>query len=129
MTQEKPQHTFTITVDGQPKDIKMTFGLLNQLVRTIGDIESVADISFDIELREALLQECLAPRDENGRIEKEVNLFLIDVNPDDVIDLLDWVGAHVTDFLLAQMTRAKEMMEHRSDQVKALMPTSTGTPA
>lgn len=128
MSDKKAPDNFTITKDGQPYDIKMTFGLLNELVRTIGDIEAVAEISFDIELRDEVLNQIFAARDEKGRITEPVNLFTLDVHQDDIVNLLEWVGSHVTDFLLKQLVRTKGVMEAHQDLLTALTPISTGTP-
>lgn len=129
MSEVKLDDHFTITKGGEPCHIKMTFGLLNELVRTIGDIEAVGEVSFDLELRNAVLNEIFAERDEMGAITEPVNLFKLDVDPDAIVELLAWVGAHVTDFLLKQMVKTKEMMEARQGQMMALTPTSTGSPA
>lgn len=127
MTEVKLTGTFTIEVDGDPRDIKMTFGLLNELVRVIGDVEGIAEISFNNDLRDAVLNEVFSERDEQGRIKEPVNLFNLAVDPDDVVNLLEWVGAHVTDFLLKQMLKTKVMVESNQGRLKALMPTSTGS--
>ena len=119
---------FTLTRAGAPYHIKMTFGLLNVLVRTIGDIEAVAEVSFDQELRDLVLLQVFSDRDEEGEIVGDVNLFTLDVDADEVVELLAWVGAHVTDFLLKQMTNTKKLMDKHKDQMESLMPTSTGSP-
>ncbi|MCG7628990.1 hypothetical protein MHM88_14355 [Epibacterium sp. MM17-32] len=128
MSEPKVPDTFTVTVAGDPRHLKMTFGLLNELVRTVGDIEGVAEISFDTELRNTLLNELFARRDEQGVIVEPVNLFHFDIAPDEVVELMEWVGVHITDFLLKQMIRSKALMEARQPQIEALMPTSTGSP-
>lgn len=129
MSEVKLPETFTITKDGEPFKIKLTYGLLNELVRSIGDIDAIADISFNVDLRDDILVQVFSERDEEGQIKKKPNLFNLDVEPDDVVDLLDWVGSHVADFLLKQMTRTKKIIDHNQPKILALMPTSTGSPA
>jgi hypothetical protein len=129
MTEIKLDDHFSAGVNDELWEVKMSFGLLNELVRTVGDIEAVTEISFDIELRDALMIQIFSERDAKGRIKEDVNLFNLDIKPDTVVDLLDWVGSHVTDFLLKQMLRSKEMMESRQDQIMALTPSSTGSQA
>lgn len=129
MTEVKLNDHFTMRVGENSRDIKMTFGLLNELVRTVGDIEAVAEISFNTDLRDEVLSQVFSERNKDGRIEEKVTLFNLDVDPDEVVGLLEWVGSHVTDFLLKQMVRTKSLMEKHQPAMMALMPTSNGSPA
>lgn len=129
MNKVDTENHFTILKDGAPYHIKMSYGLLNELVRTLGDIEAFGEMCFDAELRNAVLVEIFSERDEMGVIAKPANLFTLDVEPEAVTELLAWVGAHVTDFLLSQMAKTKTVMEARRDKVAALTPISTGSPA
>lgn len=116
----------TVTIGGESQEIKMTMGLLNELARTVGDIDRVGEISFDQELREAVLTVLLSKRDNKGIITEPLVLFTLDMTPEDTLELLDWVGSHVTDFLLKSLTRAKAMLEIRRPQFQSLALTSTG---
>jgi len=116
-----PDH-FHLPVGDTTKTIKMTYGLLNEVTRTFGDIEAVAEISSDPALRAEVLNQLLAERDELGHITTPVNLFQLEVTADDVVDLIEWAGAHVTDFLLKQLVKTKAIMDSQKEILQTLMP-------
>ena len=118
---------YTISIGGEDKTIKMTFGLLNAVCRTVGDIDGAAQISMDPYLRDMVLVELLSPRDATGKITEPVDIFNLDIEPDDVVKLLDWASTQALDFLLKGLERAKALQERNMPRVKALMPTSTGS--
>jgi hypothetical protein len=123
MTEVKTPDHFTMRVGENTRDLKMTFGLLNELVQTVGDIEAVAEISFNSDLRNEILSQVFSERNKDGRIEEKVTLFNLDVDPDEVVGLLEWVGSHVTSFLLKQMMQTKSLMEKHRPTMMALTPT------
>ena len=120
---------FTISIGGEDKTIKMSFGLLNAVCRTVGDIDGAAQLLLDSYLRDAVLVELLSPRDATGKITAPIDVDGLDVDPDDVVKLLDWAGAQALDFLLKGLERAKALQEKNMPRVKALMPTSSGSEA
>lgn len=124
MTEVKDK--LTITINGEPKTIKMTFGLKNTLARVMGDITAIAELAIDADLRDAVIYETLAERDEEGNIVKKPNLFYLDISSEEIIDLLDWVGGHVLDFLLETATRSKATLMQNEKKLKALQLTSSG---
>ena len=117
----------TVSIGGEDKTIKMTFGLLNAVCRTVGDIDGAAQMSMDPYLRDMVLVELLSPRDATGKITEPVDIFNLDIEPDDVVKLLDWASTQALDFLLKGLERAKALQERNMPRVKALMPTSTGS--
>lgn len=126
MSKVKTPEMITVNVGGTPRHLKMSYGLLTVLTQILGDLEAVAELSFDADLRSAVLGEILAERDEFGAIVSPVNLFMMEIDADDVVEILDWAGAHVADFLLKQMTRSQALLKGRQAQIAALMPTSSG---
>ena len=119
--------TFTIKINGKERDVKMSFGLLNILCQKVGDLDGAATIAMDQSLREGVLIELLSDRDTRGRISEEFDLFTADMNPDDVVALLDWAGEHVLDFFLKGLERAKKLQERNMPRLKALMPSQAGS--
>ena len=77
---------FNITVNGDEHEIKMTFGLLNNLCRKVGDIEAAAVIALDTNLRDAILIELLSKRDSKGKILEPIDLDSLEADPDSIID-------------------------------------------
>lgn len=121
------QQSFDITIGGSNKTIKMSFGLLNTLCATAGDIDGAALLALDNDLRNKVLVEMLSERDENGKISKEINLMWLDANPDEISALVDWAGEHIFDFFLKGLEKAKALQEKNSQRLQALMPTSSGS--
>lgn len=117
---------FTIKVDGKDKEIKMSFGLLNQLCGMCGDADDALMFGLNTDLREEALRLMLSKRDKEGRISDDVNLYLIDVDSDDVSDLLDWAGSHALDFFLKAATKTKAASEKHQEAMMALQPSSSG---
>ena len=120
------EDTFDIKVNGRDHSIKMSFGLLNTLCRQVGDIEAAAVMALDTNLRDAVLVELLSEHGANGKIIEPVDLEVIEVEPDAVIDLIDWAGTHVLDFFLKGLERTKKLQEANTGRIKALIPSSTG---
>lgn len=115
-----------VVIGDETKKIKMSFGLLNECAKVIGDIDNITEISLNPEIRDRLLIEVLSARDEMGVITDPISVFNLDMTPEAVITLLDWVGSHVADFFLNSMTRVKDLLTSREEKLKSLMPTSNG---
>lgn len=118
---------FTIKVDGKERDITMTFGLLNNLCRMVGDIDSAATIVVDPVLRESILVQLLSDRDQRGKITQDIELDSLNVDPDQIISLIDWAGGHVFDFFLKGLERTKQLQDRNIDRIKALLPSQSGS--
>lgn len=118
---------FDLQVNGKEHNIKMTFGLLNNLCRKVGDIEAAAVIALDTNLRDSILIELLSTRGADGKIISPIDLDVVEVEPDAIIDLIDWAGTHVLDFFLKGLERTKKLQEANTGRIKALIPTSIGS--
>ena len=115
-----------VNIGNDTKAIKMSYGLLNECSKIIGDIDGIADIALNSDVRDRLLVEVLSDRNEMGKIVDPILIFNLEMEAEDVLTLLDWVGSHVADFFLSSMTRTKDLMVAREDKILALMPTSNG---
>lgn len=113
---------FTVTVDGKEVDVKMSFGLLNSLCRAIGDIDGVAQVNTNPDMRDGVLVQLLSPRDTRGKITSEIDPLTLDIAIDDSIDLIDWAGDQVLDFFLKGLEKTKALQDRNLNRIKALMP-------
>lgn len=119
--EEKAPDTFTINVNGKDQEIFMSFHLLNLLTTLVGRPENVGFITMDGNLREAILIECLVPRNEKGRpTTQEFDLWGLDVSTEEILDLLDWVTEHVTDFFTRAVERQVRHLEKNKAKLSAL---------
>lgn len=128
---EKPRPTLTIKVNGDDREIFMSFALLNRITYLMGDSSQIPLILQDPELREVVLVEALAERDKNGKVLVKKNMDEMDVTFDAIQDVLEFVSEHVADFTLAAMERATKVMVKHNARIQALAPkaASASTPS
>lgn len=116
--------TFTLKTGSSEIEVKMTFGLLNVLCQTVGDMEGMSLLAMDNDLREAMLVQMLSTRDAKGKIPEngEFVLFNLDATPESVGDLLTWAQGHIFDFFMKAAVRAQAINVKGQAQMDALKP-------
>lgn len=119
------QDKITITLGNETKTFKMFYGLLDELAKNVGDIDGVGEMLTDADLRNACLKSILAERDDEGN-PQPMNLFYLDISPEDVNLLLAWAQEHVLDFFLKYLEKTAQLGEQNKARVMALMPSSSG---
>lgn len=129
-------NTLSIQKDGKPHSVFMSFGLLNQLTRLLGDIDQLPMLAVDPVLQEKVLVEIFTERDARGNPTKVPNLYEINVSLGDIELILDFVGDHIANFFMAAAEKAQkrvqalhEKLQASQAKVSALTPTSPGSPA
>lgn len=119
----------TITVNGEEREIFMSFGLLNHLCNVIGTVENVPLISMDAELRNVILPLTLAERSKSGKLINkelpEVDDFEISVS--DGEKLLEWVTDHAGNFFIKALETAKRLESNNRERLQGLMQSSDGS--
>lgn len=121
------QTTFDIRLNGTEKQVKMTFGLLNVLCRSVGDVDNAAAVNFDPTLRQVFLVELLSDRDAKGKIRSPIDPDTLDIDVDEASELIAWAGDHVLDFFLKGLEKTKQMQDRHLNRIKALTPSQTGS--
>lgn len=119
--------TFSLEINGDTREIKMSFGLLNNLCRLVGDIDNAAMMTIDPVMRESILVELLSHRDAKGKVKEKIDLDSLDAAAGDIVDLIDWAGEHVFDFFLKGLERTRALQDKNLDRIKALTRTQTGS--
>lgn len=107
---QKPATTLTVTVDGQERELKMTYGLQDKLISLVRDTNEIANIFVEPEVRNNILAELLAERTAGGRIvgeRKEADEY--EISLEDIDALLSWATDVVTSFFV----RALEIIERK----------------
>lgn len=107
-------------------EVKMKYGLLNELVRVVGDLDQVHLVNYDPVISEQMLLAMLVKRDAKGKPTEEISLAELDLDTEEAMELLDWAGGHVADFFVKALAKAKIMVDEKVPALKALMPTSPG---
>lgn len=108
MTQdtENLSDRLNIQVNDQDIEIYMSFALLNLLVTPIVDIDTLNEMDSNPDLRTYVLQTCLAERDKNGTVTKNMDLHNISMKNGEKI--LSWAKGHITAFFIQRlMNRVK----------------------
>ena len=118
---------FTITVNGKEQEVKMTFGMLNALCKTLGDVDRASQLTIDVDIINEVMITLLSPRDSKGKITKELDINTLEVDETAVMDLMAWAGNHALDFFLKGLERAKGLQDQHMPRVKALMPSLSGS--
>jgi hypothetical protein len=114
--------TIDLTYNGRTKEVFMSFGLLNEISRAVGDVEQIGMISVDPDMRETVLKILLSERDEEGNIVKNFNMITAKITMDEVNRLIEWVADNVFDFFLKALGGAKRLQQKNEPRVLALMP-------
>lgn len=104
----------------------MSFGLLNDLVRIVGDVNRIAAIGLDPDLSEEVIFACLAPRDARGRITdgsfEPPNLPMQDAEA-----IMDFVSEHLLDFFMRRLQKTLAAAEKNKGQMEQLASLLNGT--
>ena len=116
-----------VKINGETRDIKMTFGMLNNLCQIVGEVDNVPALHVDAYTRGRVMVELLSERDSRGKIRSEAELDSTDISIEDAEALLNWAGDHVLDFFLKALERTKAMQDKHMPRVKALMPSPAGS--
>jgi len=105
-----PKDHFEIKQDGENREIFMSFGLLNEITKLMGDPATAASAFFNPELREKVLLAALHVRSKTGKIEHEVeNLDDLDIDFASMEELLAWEVDHALAFFTRSMDRVVKL--------------------
>jgi len=116
----------TVKVNGESTEYFMSFGLLNEIMRSVGDPDTIGQIIVNYDLRDNILGAVLSKRSKSGKIENKVGIEDVEIDPADVNRLLTWVTEHVVSFFIESMTQMKGVMEKHQGQMSSLMSSLAG---
>jgi hypothetical protein len=130
MSETKPKlpQFIEVKIDGEPRQILMSFALVNRVCYLMGDSTQIPMILQDAELREAVLIEAFAERDAKGKVINRKGMDEMEISFNDIQDTLELVSEHVADFTMAAVERANRVMLARKAQIEALQNPSPSTP-
>jgi hypothetical protein len=96
-----------VFLDGEERELFMSFGLLNVLSQLVGGIEQLPFIYSESSMREVILITCLNERDNSGRIPElsEFNALGERLSVTQAEDILGWVEAHLAGFFIRSLKR------------------------
>lgn len=117
---------YTITTSAGPQDVKMTYGLLNVLCRTAGELDGAALMALDNDIREQMIIEMLSPRGPTGQITEAISTFHVDSTVEEISGLLSWAQEHIFDFFVKSATKSREVSSKHQASLEALQVSSAG---
>ena len=117
MTTSSPTPTINIKIGDKPHEVTMYFGRLDELAEVVGSFERLPEVDFHAPTRQAVLDICLAPRDERGRrIEGEtVNLHQLTVEDGEAV--LDFAKEHLSDFFLGRLEKHLRSLQANGERL------------
>lgn len=118
----------TVEVDGEARELLMTFGILNAVAKTVGSIDNLGAITLDDNIREMTIRLCLLTK-EKGKPPVIPDFADLDISPADANAILIWATDHVIDFFLQSLEATKVVTDKYQGRLDALMRSSTGTAA
>lgn len=95
-----PSKTLTVKVDGNEREILMSYGLQDQLLRLIRDTNEIGNIYADPDVRNAIIEQILAERSPSGKIinKRTFDDYILEV--EDAETILAWAVDHITAFFI-----------------------------
>jgi len=120
-------NVITVTINGEQKQLLMSFNKLNRCNILVGDAQDLALVLMAPSLRMAIVQEMLSVKGA------PVDLDEVNISHEDSLRLLDFVCQHLADFTMGAAKRAQKLAERVAPQFQAmekeasnLMPTKNG---
>lgn len=95
-----PDKTITLKVGEEDREIFMSYGLQDQLLRLIPDTHLVGTVYTDSNVRNAVIEQVLADRSKTGKIILQRSFDEYEIELEEVEKLLGWVVDHVTAFFV-----------------------------
>lgn len=123
------EDTLTIKHNGDAKDLFMSFGLLNELMKIVHDIPNIQSIGVDPALRCDVLEAVFAQRGPKGEVVDVTPASALPITAADAQRILEWVAGHVLDFFLGSVEAAVRTMEPHRERLEKLMPSGVGSGA
>lgn len=129
MDQKELSDHFTITVNGEEREIFMSYNLLRELVKICTSIEATIAIAVDEELHDAVVGALLAERSKSGRITQAVDLLDLELDAEEVMGLIAWAQDHALDFFAKALLRGQAVVQRHEASLEALTSSRGGSPA
>ena len=108
------------TATGETKEIHMSYGLLDVLCRTVGEMDGAALLALDNDIRAQMIIEILSERDEKGSVTTPISPFSIKFPLEQVSEMLGWAQEHIFDFFVKAATKSRAVGEQHRKALEAL---------
>lgn len=123
----EPNTKLTVHYDDDDHELFMSYGLLNQLIRIVPDIDQIGSMYFDPDTTNKVLETVLSKRSKSGKIVEKVSVEDVDIDLENVRLILDWVGAHLTDFFIKGLESMSKTVGSRAKELETLVSSVSGS--
>lgn len=117
VTTSSPAPTISIKIGDQPREVTMYFGRLDELAEVVGSFERLPEMDFDARTRRAVLEICLAPRDERGRRTEADWSIPPELSIEDAEAILDFSKEHLADFFLGRLEKHLRSLQANGERL------------
>lgn len=122
---ERPSDYFTITVNGEEREVFMSYGLLRTLSKIIeNDPNKIHLLQMDDECHSVAVREMLAERKKSGKVKEpftEEDFEDMIVDPSELVGLISWGVEHLIDFFTLKMEMMEKVARKNQARLEALM--------
>lgn len=112
--------TLEVKLDGEDREIFMSFGLLNELSTLVDSPEQVAIIPLNPTLRSQVLGALFAKRKKSGKIEQAVDIEDLDISIAHAEAAMAWAMEHLTAFFIRALRKVVEVTEKNKNDIRGL---------
>lgn len=132
-----PPREINVVVDGKLRSLKMSFGLQRELANVAGDVDSAHYRFMSADGMVEFMNVALCERDERGAPRRDAetgdvlvfDASYIDITPEDVDLLMNWIQGHVTDFFLRRLATLESTMLSALPEIERLSSSVNGSAA
>ena len=124
---QRPPLEFTLRMDGEPKVIKMTYGLFNEIMNVVPSPEEIGELLVtNAGLRDYVIRRMLTGSKRVTTEEDMVDPFDVDIDITELDDLVTWVGDHVLYFFMTAAQKTVKLGEKYQETLTQLAQSKTG---
>lgn len=125
----RPDLTCSVRIGEEEKRIKWTYGLSTDIQRLIPGVEDAIAMLARPELSDYVLRRCLT--EKKGFVKAEAELIapetIDEIEPDDVLMVLEWVQAHLLYFFGTSAEYTHRHMQTFKETLGRLNPSTDGS--
>lgn len=103
----------TYTVPSNNKELRMSYGMYNDIMRLVGDPQSATQLLItDATTRDLVVRRLFTENNKSvTQTDELIDSFEIDILPSELDGIVAWVADHVAYFLLSTGTKMNEVVE------------------
>ena len=124
-----PEKTLTLKVDDAEREVFMSYGLQDQLLRLVKDTNEIGTLFIDAEVRNAVIEQVLAERTKTGKITTKKAFDEYDIEIEEVDKILSWVADHITHFFIKVLSNLGRRLDQSETNDSQSTPQPNGSKA